>query len=72
MTTEQRVSRWIKTHGYGLSEQTRRNLVELHKKGTDEDKDFVEALLTDLNFHTASRYLKARDYTNAFFEFEHD
>ena len=72
MTTEERVAEWEHNHGYGLSEYAGRNLVELHKKGTDEDKAFVEALFTDLNFHTASKYLKARDYTAAYFQFEHD
>lgn len=72
MTTEERVAEWEYNHGYGLSEYAGRNLVELHEKGTDEDKAFVEALFTDLNFHTESKYLKARDYTAAYFQFEHD
>lgn len=72
MTTEERVAEWEYNHGYGLSEYAGRNLVKLHEKGTDEDKAFVEALFTDLNFHTASKCLKARDYTSAYFQFEHD
>ena len=72
MTTEQRVSRWIKTHGYGLSEQTGRNLVELHKKGTDDDKRFVEALFTDLNYHTECKLLKQEDYVAAHHLWETD
>lgn len=72
MTTEERVAEWEYNHGYGLSEYAGRNLVKLHEKGTDEDKAFVEALFTDLNFHTASKYLKARDYIAAYFQFERD
>lgn len=72
MTTEERVAEWKHNHGYGLSEYAGRNLVELHKKGTDEDKAFVEALFTDLNFHEECRYLKNRNYIAAYFQFEHD
>lgn len=72
MTTTERVAEWEYNHGYGLSEYAGRNLVELHKNGTGEDKEFAEALFTDLNFHAASKYLKARDYTAAHFQFEHD
>ena len=72
MKTEQRVSRWIKTHGYGLSERAGHNFVNLHETGTDDDKEFVESLLTNLNFHTACMCLKKRDYSSAHFQFVKD
>lgn len=58
MTTEQRVSRWIKTHGYGLSYKELKSLIRKHKNGTEADKEFVEALLTDINYHTECSLLK--------------
>lgn len=72
MTTEQRVSRWIKTHGYGLNEKEGNRLITLHEAGADDDRKFVETLLTDLNFHTACMCLKKGDYTGASFQFVKD
>ena len=58
MTTEQRVSRWIKTHGYGLNYKGLKGLISKHKNGTDVDREFVEKLLTEINYHTECSLLK--------------
>jgi hypothetical protein len=72
MTTEERVTRWIKTHGYGLNEKEGNRLITLHEEGSNDDRKFVETLLTDLNFHTACMCLKKGDYTGARFQFVKD
>ena len=66
MTTEQRVSRWIKTHGYGLSYKELKSLIRKHKNGTEADKEFVEALLTDINFHAECSALCRGYYETAY------
>ena len=65
MTTEQRVSRWEKAHGYGLSYKELKSLISKHKNGTDADREFVEELLTDINFHQECSALCRRDYESA-------
>ena len=72
MTTEQRVSRWIKAHIQSLNEREAHRLITLHEEGTDDDREFVETLLTYLNFHTACMCLKRRDYLAAHFQFVKD
>lgn len=65
MTTEQRVSRWEKTHGYGLNYKELKYLIRKHKNGTDADKEFVEELLEDINFHSECSALCRGDYETA-------
>lgn len=72
MTIEERVARWIQMFGYGLNRLQYMQLIEMHERGDDDIRAFIEALFTEINFHTECKALKNRDYELAFFLFERD
>ena len=72
MTIEERIAKWIQMFGYGLNRLQYLQLIEMHERGDDDIRGFVEALFTEINFHTECKALKNRDYELAFFLFERD
>lgn len=70
MTIEERVARWINLFGYGLNRLQYLQLVEMHETGGDDIRAFIEALFTEINFHTGCKALKSRNYDLAWTLFD--
>ena len=72
MKAYDRVNAWEKKHGYGLTKKEYLYLVRLHKNGNQNDREFVEELLEDINFHAENSMLSDGDYVAAINAWEED
>ena len=55
-------------HSYGISQKGLLYYGRMHKNGTDRDKQYVEYLLTDINFHSECALLSQGRYDEFFKE----
>lgn len=63
----QRIHARNKKHCYGICQRGLLYYGRMHKDGTDRDKQYVEYLLTDINFHSECALLSKGRY-DEFFE----